>query len=234
MQCRGRLVDTSVLYLRGRRKAAILLDMTVTAERTDRVGLSVVAAVVVVAAEAMRLVLLSRLEWELGYPESYAVRGVLFTLVYLLYAGVLVWRGRTLVRRFTAPLLLLVPWFFDSFWLVANFIEARGSFGLPHGEWWLWVIRLQMVVTVLCLVAAWGVARRRGFLWLVGLVVPAVLMLVWMRWSERVWETLVGPAYVFELFTIVSTVAIPLIGCLVCWGVEALSRTARPVPVAAT
>ncbi|MFD7072646.1 hypothetical protein ACFV9G_00430 [Nocardioides sp. NPDC059952] len=207
--------------------------MTVTAERTDRVGLSVVAAVVVVAVEAARLLLLDRFRWELGYPETYAVQGVLFTLVYLTYAAVLVWRGRTFVRRITAPLLLLVPWLFDSFWLVMSFLMARGPFDLPSGEWWLWMIRLQMVVTVLCLTAAWGIARRRGYLWLVGLVVPGVLMLVWIRWADRAWETLGGQPVVSDLFMMVSTVAIPLIGCLACWGVEALSRTARPAQVAA-
>jgi hypothetical protein len=206
--------------------------MAEISERTDRVGLSVVAVVIVAGVEALRLVLLSRLQWELGHPEIYAFQGVLFTLVYLVYAAVLVWRGRTFLRRVTAPLLLVVPWFFDSFWLVANFLQARGSFDLPHGEWWLWVIRLQMVVTVLCLVAAWGIARRQGFLWLVGLIVPAVLMMVWITWSGRVWESMVGDTFVTDLFMMVSNVAIPLVGCLACWGVEALSRTARPAQVA--
>lgn len=207
--------------------------MTETSERTDRVGLSVVAAVVVAVAEALRLVLLSRLQWELGHPEIYAFRGVLFTLVYLTYAAVLVWRGRTLVRRITAPLLVLVPWLFDTFWLIVSFLMARGSFDMPDGEWWLWMIRLQMVITVLCLTAAWGVARRRGFLWLAGLVVPGLLMIVWIRWADRVWVTMGGQPVVSDLFVMVSTVAIPLVGCLVCWGIEALSRTVRPAQVAA-
>lgn len=37
----------------------------------------------------------------------FAVQGVSITLVILTYAGVLIWRGRTLVRRLTAPLLVL-------------------------------------------------------------------------------------------------------------------------------
>lgn len=191
-----------------------------------------VAAVVVVAVEAARLVLLSRLQWELGYPEIYAFQGVLFTLIYLTYAAALVWRGRTIVRRIAAPLLLVVPWLFDCFWLVVSFLMARGPLDLPNGEWWLWMIRLQMVVTVLCVAAAWGIARRRGLLWLVGLIVPGVLMMAWIRWADRAWETLGGQPVVSDLFMMVSTVAIPLIGCLVCWGVEALSRVARPARVA--
>ena len=207
--------------------------MAEISERTDRVGLSVVAVVIVAGAEALRLVLLSRLQWELGHPEIYAFRGVLFTLVYLTYAAVLVWRGRTFVRRVTAPLLLLVPWIFDTLWLIASFLMARGAIDLPVGEWWLWMIRLQMVITVLCLTAAWGIARRRGILWLVGLVVPGVLMIGWIGWADRAWETLGGPLVVSDLFMMVSTVAIPLVECLACWGVEALSRTARPAQVAA-
>ena len=50
--------------------------MTATAEKPDRVGLSVVAAVVVIAAEVVRLVILSRTRWELGYPEEHAVEAL--------------------------------------------------------------------------------------------------------------------------------------------------------------
>lgn len=204
--------------------------MTVTAERTqqnDRVGLSILALGIVLGAEALRLVILSQLRWKLGYPETYAVQGLLFTIVYLVYGGVLVWRGRTLLRRLTAPLLLLAPWLFDSFWLVVNFLQARGSFDLTYGEWWSWLIRIQTVITVVCLVTAWGVSRRRGWLWLVGLVVPVVLTLVWTQWSWRLFQNLIGTEFVFDVVSTVSNVGIPILGILVCWGVEALSRSAR-------
>ena len=209
---------------------------TVTAERTDRadrVGLSVLAAAVVVVAEALRLVLVSRLEWKLDYPERHAVQGVLFTLVYLTYAGLLIWRGRTLVRRVAAPLLLIVPWLFASFWLVVNVLYARGSIELPDGEWWLWLVRLQTAISVVFLVAAWGIARRRGFLWLIGLAVTALLGWVWVRAAAMVFEGLTGQMLVFDLYAIVSSVAIPLIGCLVCWGIEVLARAVQPPQAAA-
>lgn len=202
----------------------ILLSMAATLGQADRVRLSVVGAAIVVAAEILRLVLVGRLRWELGYPEMTVVEGVLFTLVYMTYAGVLVWRGRTLVRRLVAPLLVLPAWLFDSFWLVVGFVQDRSSFDLPSGEWWLWVIRFVLVITTVCLVVAWGVARRRGFLWLIGLLVPVVLMIAWLKWWETLYVRLDGDIFVLDLVAIIPTVLIPLLGCLACWGIEALSR----------
>ncbi|GGU13794.1 hypothetical protein [Nocardioides albus] len=198
--------------------------MTATAEKPDRVGLSVVAAVVVIAAEIVRLVILSQIRWELGYPEEYAVEGVLFTFVYLTYAAMLIWRGRSIVRKLLAPLLLVPSWLFDCYWLVADFLQARGSFDLPLGEWWLWVVRFLVVFITVCLVAAWGVARRRGVLWLLGLVVPVLLTIAWLKWSWRLYEALAGEIFVYDLIAVVPTVVITLLGCLACWGVEALTH----------
>ncbi|NYI76848.1 hypothetical protein [Nocardioides panzhihuensis] len=198
--------------------------MTAAAERPDRVGLSVVAAVIVIAAEIARLVVLSQIRWEIGYPGEFAVEGVLFTLVYLTYAAVLVWRGRSLVRKLTAPLLLVPGWLYACYWLVAAFLQARGSFELPHGEWLLWVVRFLVVFITVCLVAAWGVARRRGFLWLIGLIVPVVLTIAWLKWSWRLYEAIAGEIFVYDLVAAVPTVVITLLGCLACWGVEALTR----------
>lgn len=197
---------------------------TVPAEKTDRFQLSVLAAVLVVGAEILRLLILELTRWEFGYPEVFAVRGVLFTLVYLTYAAVLVWRGRTLLRRLAAPLILLPAWLVDVFWLVAGFLDARNSIELPTGEWWLWVTRFLTVAAAVCLVAAWGVARRRGFWWLIGLLVPVVLTLVWFKWAWRIYPALPSGPLAVDLFTTVLTVAVPLLGCLVCWGIEAVSR----------
>lgn len=198
--------------------------MTATAEKPDRVGLSILAAVIVIAAEIVRLVILSQIRWKLGYPEQFAVEGVLFTLVYLTYAAALIWRGRTLLRRLVAPLLLIPAWLFDCYWLVADFLQARGSFELPHGEWWLWVVRFLVVFITVCLVAAWGLARRSGFLWLIGLIVPVVLTIVWLKWSWRLYEALAGEIYLYDLIAGVPTVVITLLGCLACWGIDALTR----------
>jgi hypothetical protein len=198
--------------------------MTTTAEKPDRVGLSIVAAVIVIAAEILRLILLSRIRWELGYPEKFAVEGLLFTVVYLAYAAVLIWRGRTLVRRLTAPLLLIPAWLFDCYWLVIDFLYARGSFELPHGEWLSWVVRFVFVFATVCLVAAWGVARRRGFLWLTGLLVPVVLAIAWFKWSWRLYPRSFDDVIVYDLMAAIPTVVIPLLGCLACWGIEASSR----------
>ncbi|MEU0312938.1 hypothetical protein [Nocardioides sp. NPDC006273] len=198
--------------------------MTATAEKPDRVGLSALAAVIVIAAEIVRLVVLSQIRWKIGYPEEFAVEGVLFTLTYLTYAAMLVWRGRTLLRRLTAPLLLVPGWLFDCYWLVADFLRARGSFEPPHEEWWLWLVRFLAVFITVCLVAAWGVARRTGFLWLIGLIVPAVLMFAWLEWSWRLYRALSGEIFIYDLVAVVPTVVITLLGCLACWGVEALTR----------
>lgn len=182
------------------------------------------AAVIVIAAEIVRLVVLSQIRWEIDYPEEFAVKGVLFTLVYLTYAAMLIWRGRSLVRKLTAPLLLAPGWLYACYWLVAGFLSARGSFELPREEWLQWVIRFMAVFITVCLVAAWGVARRRGFLWLIGLIVPAVLTLAWLKWSWRLYEAIAGEIFVYDLVVAFPTVVITLLGCLACWGIETLTR----------
>lgn len=197
--------------------------MTAKAGRRDRVGLSVVAAVIVVVAELVRVVIMDRLRWEIGYPEMFAVQGVSYTLVLLTYAAVLIWRGRTLVRRLTAPLLVLPSWLSQVFLLVVLFMATRGSVDLVFSDWWLVLNRALFVLLVVCPVAAWGVARRRGSLWLIGLLVPVALAVGWLAGRSR-WDFSLPPQSLStDLVMGASVLVIPILGCLACWGIEALS-----------
>lgn len=198
--------------------------MTATAEQADGVGLSVVAAVIVVGAELVRTVIMDQLRWEIDYPEMVAVQGVSLTLVLLTYAAVLIWRGRTLARRLTAPLLVLPPWLSQVFLLVILFMLTRGPVDLVYSDWWLVLNRTLFLVLVVCPVAAWGVARRRGSLWMIGLLVPAALGVGWLVGRPRLDTSLPPQSLSTDLVMGASVVVIPILGCLACWGIEALSR----------
>ncbi|NGN91271.1 hypothetical protein G5C66_00775 [Nocardioides sp. KC13] len=198
--------------------------MTTTAERTDRVGLSVVAVVIVLAAEVVRSVVMDRLRWEVGYPEMFAVQGASMTLVLMAYAAVLIWRGRTLVRRLTAPLLVLPTWLSQMSVLVVLFMLTRGPVDLVRTEWWMVLTRVLFVISVVCPVVAWGVARRRGTLWLIGLLVPVGLAVGWLAGRSRLDASLPPQALSTDLVLTASVLVIPILGCLACWGIEALSR----------
>lgn len=208
--------------------------MTATTGQGDRVGLSVVAAAIVVGAELVRSVIMDRLRWEVDYPEMFAVQGVSITLVLLTYAAVLIWRGRTLVRRLAAPLLVLPPWLSQVFLLVVLFMLTRGPVDLVFSDWWLVLNRALFVISVVCPVAAWGVARRRGSLWLIGLLVPAALAVGWLAGRSRLDSSLPPQSLSADLVIGASVMAIPILGCLACWGIEALARSARSTQVAAT
>lgn len=208
--------------------------MAATAEQGDRVGLSVVGVAIVVGAELARSVIMDRLRWEIDYPEMFAVQGVSLTLVLLMYVAVLIWRGRTLVRRLTAPLLVLPPWLSQVFLLVIFFMLTRGQVDLVYSDWWAVLNRSLFVVSVVCPAAAWGVARRRGSLWTVGLLVPAALAVGWLAWRSRLDSSLPPQSLVGDLVVGASVLVIPILGCVACWGIEALSRRTRPAQVAAT
>ena len=73
-------------------------------------------------------------------------------------------------------------------------------------------------------VAAWGLARRQGWLWLLGLL-PALIVigLAWLWWVPthhvRDWY---DPWFV--------KVGVFTLGCLICWGVERFERGSRSEP----
>lgn len=88
----------------------------------------------------------------------------------------------------------------------------------------LWIERVLMVVTLVLLVAAWGVARRNTPKWVIGLV-PALVIAV-----------LVTALYATDwLYTAFGTAPIAywavwiggfLLGCVACWGFDAVRTSA--------
>lgn len=80
---------------------------------------------------------------------------------------------------------------------------------------------------------AWGVSRRRGRLWLVGLAVApaAAALTVWSHWTTRLGLGQVSPGDANGLRQLILTDAIAtmipvVLGCVACWLLEVRERDA--------
>ena len=88
----------------------------------------------------------------------------------------------------------------------------------------LWASRVPALVIILY-VAAWGLARRRNAAWGLGLAVTVVLVSLTTWYGETHWHPALGW---FGLW--LAEVGVLVLGCMVCWILDALSTPKQPHP----
>ncbi|WP_328354339.1 hypothetical protein OG976_23395 [Mycobacterium sp. NBC_00419] len=88
-------------------------------------------------------------------------------------------------------------------------------------SWWVWAFRCSYASLVL-VVAAWGIARRRGVGWVLGLAPTGglVVLVVWFYEHHSG-----GPLNWLAVWSI--DIGVLVLGCLLCWGSERLFRGGR-------
>jgi hypothetical protein len=88
-----------------------------------------------------------------------------------------------------------------------------------------WADRILVVVSFVLSVAAWGIARRRNRVWVIGLAVSVLIGigLVALYQSEWLYNTL-GDVWVVYWVLWVGGF---LLCCVICWGIDALASAVR-------
>ena len=129
-------------------------------------------------------------------------------------------RARTGARRLPAVVMGLAALVLDvGGWALASYSSGSGPIQ--------WVDRILTVVTLVLFVAAWGVARRRTAKWVIGLA-PALLIAIAvpaLTASDWLYIIDVGAPWLAYMTVWIGCF---LLGCLACWGFDAMGS---PAPV---
>ncbi len=191
------------------------------------VGLSAVVAVgIVVGWLAYDYWVLPRLNahllaWDVVYERSWLVTLTFVLLGYLPFAAVLLLWGRTPARRLGGALIALATagYVWGLYQVFRNYVwgEHASNTSVRVYAW-----AALLVAPTLCALA-WGVARRWGRFWVVGLLVaPAVAELLRelaLRWEW--WRThLIVPPVEHQLMHELVVVAPIVAACLTCWLID--------------
>lgn len=161
----------------------------------------------------------------------------LTTVPFLLYLVLVAAVGRSAVRRVVAAGLVATSLTLHvAFWFVVQHApSARDSLDDVQVLGWV-----GGAVTGLLLVAAWGISRRTGSVWWIGvLVVPALVAgqaLVDDSFSTWVWETASGIDFpggrwlpVFHVFVWTTWALVPpLAAGVTCWVLDQVAPGRRP------
>lgn len=157
--------------------------------------------------------------WSAGWGIALGVYFILLVLV----------RGRSVGRRVGAVFLALPAAVFFSGPSVWH--EVTGHYGWPLSN--SFTVGRLIAVFVL-VVLAWGVARRRSALWLVGLVLTFIVVALWL-WARDSVVNSWSPDTDMVLLLIVSYYGAMIAGVLCCWAFDAMGSGGRGrYPVAMT
>lgn len=168
---------------------------------------------------------LVRWDWFAGH--FWAITLLIGLVLCVPYAAALLVWGRGLTRALTGAAVALGAGVFFWAWdrLFANYVWDSGSASQASTQIYLWG---NLLVTATLIPLAWGLARRTGRGWLLGVLVgpavAAVLREVDLRsswWHERV--TTEGSAYHWQYEAVVY-VGPFVLAILACWVIEARSR----------
>jgi hypothetical protein len=151
--------------------------------------------------------------WSLPAPDNESLFQVYFTGfvaivdVYFVVVVALTARGRA--PRIRALIVAGIITVID--------VAMTFAWNLPYDNF-VYVSAVCYTVIITVCVVAWGLARRQGWLWLIGLL-PAVIVIglaqIWWVPNHEV-------AHWYDSWVV--NVGVFTLGCLLCWGVERLTR----------
>jgi hypothetical protein len=153
--------------------------------------------------------------WSLPAPDNDALFQVYFTgfvvIVDVYFVVVVALTARARASRIRALIVAGIVTVID--------VALTFAWNLPYNLVYVLAVCNTLIITAF--VAAWGLARRQGWLWLTGLL-PAVVVVglaqIWWVPTHQVEHWYDSGAV---------NVGVVTLGCLFCWGVERLARGSR-------
>ncbi|MEI2712224.1 MAG: hypothetical protein V9G04_02755 [Nocardioides sp.] len=195
-----------------------------TRRTADPPSETLISAAVLGGAFLISIVVNAITSWALSIVGGWFTAAVvLSTLLYFGLAALIVgWRARTAQRRSYALLAVaaaatasLIP---SLIWGTGYSFEVYDRFRIAFA--------VLGIISTLGVVLAWGLARRHGRVWPVGLVTGFVILAGYFAW----FPTLVGnvPTWLLGLISMILGFAQPVFIGALCWGLDVL--TTKPTP----
>ena len=159
-------------------------------------------------------------EWSVDAMRMWSLAWTVALGAYFL--AVVAVRARTAARRLPAMIMGVAA-------MVLDFGgSALALYSSPSGPV-QWVDRILTVVTIVLFVAAWGVARRHTPKWVIGLAPALVIAIAVPVLTASDWLYLidVGAPWLAYMSVWIGSF---LLGCLACWGFDAIGSSAASTP----